>query len=113
MDARDFRVKLSVLQTEEIIRRGVEGSAATAELVDEYRSDNGRGETIVFMTFEKYFMRNSSRATLAVCIDNLKGYTHVHASGSGGGQNVLFRFDWGAGGNLVGTVEDALKQYLY
>jgi hypothetical protein len=56
-------------------------------------------------------MRTSNRASLTVTIDNLEKNTKVHAASSGAGQGVFLRFDWGAGGSFVNSVEDALEQY--
>ncbi|MFW6318666.1 MAG: DUF6054 family protein [Bacillota bacterium] len=50
-----------------------------------------------FMVVEKFFLRNSSRASLSILmIENDIALTTIHAIGSGGGQGMFFKFDWGA-----------------
>jgi hypothetical protein len=50
-----------------------------------------------FFVVEKYFFRNSSRASLSVVIYALdEWHTLIEAVGSGGGQGLFFKFDWGA-----------------
>ncbi len=110
MDNIDMNVSLSPHQAADIVTSAVTQGSLSAELVDSYTAD-GNGVTCVTLVFDKYFMRNSSRASLSVTIENLKGFTHVHAAGSGGGQGALWNFDWGAGSRFTRDVADALAQY--
>lgn len=109
--ALDLRVSIIVPQAADIIKNSFVRSGVTTELVDFYESTSSSAGVMV-MVFEKYFMRNSSRATLTVTVDNLRGYTHVHAAGSGGGQSALWKFDWGAKDNLENIIYSALSQYI-
>jgi hypothetical protein len=46
---------------------------------------------------EKYFIRNSSRASLSIVMYQEDDFeTILEAVGSGGGTGWLFKFDWGA-----------------
>ena len=108
--ALDMNVSLIVPHAAEVIKEAFHSSALTAETVDFYESTSNNAGVMVLI-FEKYFMRNSSRATLTVVIDNLRGHTHVHAAGSGGSQGAFWNFDWGAKGNMERVIENALSGY--
>ena len=62
--------------------------------------------------FEKYYMRSGNRATLTFLADNLEEHTRVHLSAGGGGQGIIFRFDWGAGASFSTSARDALAEYI-
>lgn len=108
--AMDIKVSLNISQTADIVKNAFTQSGLTTELVDYYES-NSSNCGIRVMVFEKFFMRNNSRATLTVTVDNLKGCTHVHAKGSGGGQSAFFGFDWGAKENMENIIYNALSRY--
>jgi hypothetical protein len=107
----DFFVNASVQNAADTVAKYVEASAMSAELKDRHDM-TGNGCSAVTMVFEKYFMRNSSRASLTVAIDDLGGKTRVHTVGSGGGESTFFGFDWGAGQNFEGNVREALNDYI-
>ena len=71
------------------------------------------GGTAELLVFEKYYMRNSSRASLSVLISGPEGNTPgtviVDAIGAGGGQGALFSFSWGAEEAFAGIVEKILE----
>lgn len=106
----DLNVTCSPETAAEAVERFV-ASGLSVKTVDRYDVPAGDGRRAIVVVFEKYFMRNSSRASLTVTLDNLCGATRVHAVGSGGGQNALFGFDWGAGGDFEESVADALSDY--
>ncbi|HKL47938.1 MAG TPA: DUF6054 family protein [Candidatus Izemoplasmatales bacterium] len=59
--------------------------------------DSQLNQNTYFFVVEKFFIRNSSRASLSVVMVELDPlHTLVEAIGSGGGQGWLFKFDWGA-----------------
>ena len=58
--------------------------------------------------YEKYFMRNSSRASLTLTLIATNNTISIYAIGSGGSNNTLFNFNWGAEQNMV----DVVKQYI-
>ncbi len=65
-----------------------------------------------FLVVEKYFIRNSSRASLSIVISESEfGDTMVEAIGSGGGQGWLFKFDWGAAGSFENKIKTILDQH--
>ncbi|MGM0436373.1 MAG: DUF6054 family protein [Bacillota bacterium] len=53
-------------------------------------------EETYLMVVEKFFFRNSSRASLTILLTTDDFNTNVEIVGSGGGQSVFFKFDWGA-----------------
>lgn len=108
-----YRIRLQPFEAADYLRQYVENSGITSECVADYRNQTPDGHATVFMVFEKYMMRNSSRTSLSVMIENLGGETVVVASGSGGGEMALFKFDWGAGKNLQNLVVGALREFIY
>jgi len=104
----DIRVSLSTEDTATLLTENLVHGSISAERIDHYVAGNVR-----VMVFEKYFMRNSSRASLTVVVHpDERGATAVHSVGSGGGQNALFKFDWGAGSSFSNSVEKILEQYI-
>ena len=111
MNAFMLRVGLSVDSAAQRVRDYVVGHAISAELVDDYAVRCQTGQVRV-LVFEKYFMRNSSRASLTVTIDDQAGYTRVRSVGSGGGQGTFLRFDWGAANSFAASAERALSEFI-
>jgi hypothetical protein len=68
---------------------------------------------ISMKVYDKYFMRNSSRASLSLTVIEDGRSTHVVAIGSGGGQGVIFNFSWGAENELVNDVQRLLEKLGY
>jgi hypothetical protein len=108
-----YRIKLHPFEAADYLRQYVENSGVTSECVADYRNQGSESYAAVFMVFEKYMMRNSSRTSLSVMIENLGGETIVVASGSGGGEMALLKFDWGAGKKLQNLVVEALREFIY
>ncbi|HCX64717.1 MAG TPA: hypothetical protein DHN33_05860 [Eubacteriaceae bacterium] len=96
--------EISNYLSSEILSKG-----ASMELVDtaNYRFDDAE---IFVMVFEKYYFRNSSRASLTVSVAGTPGEVQVDAISSGAGQGILFRFSWGAEEKFVGLVESILRE---
>lgn len=111
MAVTGLRVSLSVDAAAQRVCDYIVGHAISAELIDDYdvRCQTGQVRVLVF---EKYFMRNSSRASLTVTIDDQTGYTRVRSVGSGGGQGTLLRFDWGASSSFAASAERALSEFI-
>jgi hypothetical protein len=107
-----YRISLGPIAAADAVRRYVESAGATNECVADYRNRSEDGREVAFLVFEKYMMRNSSRISLSVAIENVGGATVVAAAGSGGGENVLFKFDWGAGKNVENLIPEALAAYM-
>lgn len=108
---KEYRVSASVQSCAETVEKYIVNSAISAELIDRH-DISACGFHAVTLVFEKYFMRNSSRASLTVTIDDFSGSTRVHAVGSGGGENTFFGFDWGASNNFEKTVGEALRDFI-
>ena len=109
---KQFAVSIGPDEAAKITWDYVVSSGLSVEGVGNYRQVGPDGRAVVFLVFEKYFMRTSSRASLSVVIENITGITNVCFVGSGGGQNALFGFDWGAGGSFESLVEDSLARYV-
>lgn len=108
----DFVVRLSPEEAVKKVVSHITNHSVSSELIDHYHSgcDDYMLDVLVF---EKFFMRNSSRASLTVTIENFKERTTVHAVGSGGGQGSLFKFDWGASDSFIEEVKIALRDDIY
>ncbi|WP_391206462.1 DUF6054 family protein [Psychrobacillus sp. L4] len=110
MDVREFYVSLSPKAALDILQGSIVQGSISGAIVDVYERVVGEQQVIVCV-LEKYYMRTSNRASLTITLDNLENNTKVHAASSGAGQGVFIRFDWGAGGSFVNSVEKALEEY--
>ncbi len=88
----------------------VVNGSISGECIEQYNLGSGEHRCIV-MVFEKYFWRNSSRASLTVTFDTLSGRTRMTAVGSGGGNGTFFSFDWGSSSSLENTAFRAVEKY--
>jgi hypothetical protein len=65
-----------------------------------------------FIVSEKFFFRNSSRCSLSIVLSSTDSYqTLIHAVGSGGGQGLIFRYDWGSAKSYEHDIIKMLDQY--
>ncbi len=105
-------VSLTPSQAAQVVRQRVSASGTSVECVGEYVNRAPDGREVIMLVFEKYFMRNSSRASLSVVLESLNEQTWVGYVGSGGGQGALFSFDWGTAADFAGEVTAALEPYV-
>ena len=86
----------------------VSRSGASVELVsrDEAKINDA---TIITRIYEKYYMRNSSRASLTVQLVSHAGRIRAFLAGTGGGNGSLFGFSWGAEEDFVESAADSLR----
>ena len=87
-------------------------SAFSMNLVDESEDSYGDCKLIV-RVYDKYYMRNSSRASLTLTLFSKREDVFVSAIGSGGGTGALIRFDWGAEDNITSIIQDCLYETGY
>lgn len=87
-------------------------SAVSMNLVDENSYISGDVRVLV-RVYDKYFMRNSSRASLSLTVVDSGNEIYISAIGAGGGQGVFFNLSWGAESELVDIVSDCLKNLGY
>jgi hypothetical protein len=69
-------------------------------------------DDVYFIVVEKFFFRNSSRASLSIVLtssDDRFG-TIIEAVGSGGGQGMFFKFDLGAKESFEAAIPKLLSQ---
>lgn len=107
----DFKVSLSPYDAFDLMQKTITQNTS-AEMIDWYRDTHPTGAELVVAVFEKYYMRTDNRASLTVTLQNLSGVTEVHCIGSGGGQGLVFRFDWGVGDNFSEAPREALRHYI-
>lgn len=86
----------------EIVNSGVSMKA-----VDVSKFETGDTKVAVCV-YDKYFMRNSSRASLSVTVVGNIDTVFISAIGSGGGQGAFFNFSWGAEEDILKSVEDCI-----
>ncbi|SMC88875.1 DUF6054 family protein [Papillibacter cinnamivorans] len=85
-------------------------SAMTIRLTGQTEYSSGEFHVSTFV-YDKYYMRNSSRASLTLTIIGNGREITVSAIGSGGGNSALFSFSWGAEENFVSVVERAVRRW--
>lgn len=85
------------------LHKDIMDNALSMNLVDESNFELG-GTKIAVRVYDKYFMRNGSRASLSLTIAENNGHVHVCAIGAGGGQGAFFNFSLGAESQLVEMV---------
>lgn len=93
----------TVDQTAALLQADMPNAGVSCELVT--RVDRN---SVCLLIYEKYYMRNSSRATLTVLISERDGEVTVDAVASGAGNGSLFNFDFGAAEDF----EDSVRQSL-
>lgn len=99
MQALTLELSIDPVEAYKTLKRSM-----SAELVySDIREVTG-GFTSCILVFEKYYMRNSSRASLTVTIHNFDGNTKVTSIPSGGSQGMFLNYDWGAGDKFAGSV---------
>lgn len=93
----DFNKILEQLD-EDILKSGF-----SVELVDKsnYEDENIK---MVVRVYDKYFMRNSSRASLNVTVIDSGREVFISAIGAGGGNGAIFSFSLGAESELTEVV---------
>lgn len=82
-------------------------NAMSMNLVDESLFRSGEVQVAV-RVYDKYFMRNNSRASLSLTVVDEGSKIYVTAIGAGGGQGVIFNYSWGAESELVDIVSECL-----
>ncbi len=91
------------------LHRDIMDSGMSMNLVDE--SNYSIGDTkIAVRVYDKYFMRNSSRASLSLTVAANGDDIFVSAIGAGGGQGIIFNFSLGAESEMVAIVEESLNR---
>lgn len=105
-------VGLTPLEAARVVRQNVEASGTSVECVGEYVNRSADDREVIMLVFEKYYMRNSSRSSLSVVLENVNGQTWVGYAGSGGGQGAFVNFDWGTAEEFSGLVTAALRPYV-
>lgn len=87
-------------------------SAASIQMIDEneYQLTDTH---IIVRVYDKYFMRNSSRASLSLTAVAQDDVIYISAIGAGGGQGAIFNFSWGAEEDFVAVVEDGLAHNAF
>ncbi|MBS5659723.1 MAG: hypothetical protein KHW79_00405 [Clostridiales bacterium] len=109
--ALDFNVNLAPQVAMQMIDNGIVNGSLSGERIDYYEVHNTAGYLCITAVYEKFYYRAGNRLTLTVIIDNMRGATHVHAIGGGGGNGAFFKFDWGASEAFTNSPWDILRSY--
>ncbi|MBX4260401.1 hypothetical protein KTC96_22655 (plasmid) [Clostridium estertheticum] len=90
------------------LENDIDSSGITMNLVDE--SNYTYGDTsIAVRVYDKYFMRNGSRASLSLTIVGKGSGVFISAIGAGGGKGIVFNFSLGAEDDMVAVVERSVE----
>ncbi len=91
----------------EHLNQDILNSGISMNLVDE--SGCVFGDTkVAVKVYDKYFMRNGSRASLSLTVVSNGDDIFISAIGAGGGQGVIFNFSLGAEDDMVAVVEESV-----
>ena len=104
-------VSLPVPECVKRIDEAIVDGSITGERLDRYALTEG-GKHYCTAMYEKYYYRAGNRLTLTVTADDLTGKTRLHWISAGGGNNVFWRFDWGAAESFDGVVRAAMEPYF-
>lgn len=92
----------------DLLHNNIINSGATMNLVDE--SNFICGDTnIAVRVYDKYFVRNESRASLSLTVAAHGSDIFISAIGAGGGRGIFFNFSLGAEENLVTIVQESIE----
>ncbi len=89
--------------------KAVVSHATTCQAVGTYGCAFGDAR-VILRVYEKYYMRNSSRASLTLLLTAQNGTVDAKIVSSGGSGSAIMRFSWGAEEEFVGVAEGALRQ---
>ncbi|MFH2117262.1 MAG: DUF6054 family protein [Bacillota bacterium] len=90
-----------------LLESEITNSGITNEMVYKVQRNFGT-DSICLMVFEKFYYRNGSRASLTVLVSEQGDQVTVDVTGSGGGQHIFFKFNFGAESNFVQLVKNIL-----
>lgn len=105
---RQIRARASALSN--YLDEGIRSSGMSVELVDS-SVDRVGSVTVRLFVYDKYYMRNSSRASLTLQIIGDDNNSYVTAIGAGGGNGSFLNFSYGAEEDFVSVVESLLDGY--
>lgn len=98
----DFDEILDHLET------GINENSAKLDMID--KSDMELNDTrIAVRVYERYFHRNSNRASLNVTVVGYKDQVSVIAIGGAGSGGMVFNFSWGTEEELVAIVRESME----
>lgn len=107
----DFYVTISVAETAECLKMGLNGRLLKAEKLDEYQLALSEGKEICLLVFQKYSFRADDRPILVVLLEGLEGKTKVHLCGAAA-LSTFFGFDlMEVAKEFVQNAEAALQKY--
>lgn len=104
----DIHVDYTVRGAADIVKDSILERHRSAVLVDEYSPCSD--PLILVQVFDKFYMRNGSRASLSVMYTSEQFGTSIHAVGSGGSQTIFSTFDFGATNDFIKEVEKAFER---
>ena len=87
----------------------VTAHATTCQAVGTYGCAFGDAR-VILRVYEKYYIRNSSRASLTVLMTSRNDTVDVKIVSSGGSASAVMKFSWGAEEDFAGVAESALCQ---
>lgn len=110
MAKHERQVRARVSELASYLDEGIRASGMTVELVDSSAARLG-GVDVRLYVYDKFYMRNSSRAALTLEIVGDGSVCYVTAIGAGGGNGSFLSFSYGAEEDFVSVVEKLLDKY--
>lgn len=91
------------------LERDIENNAFSMNLVEESNYSSGDVK-IGVRVYDKYFMRNESRASLSLTVVGRENNIFISAIGAGGGKGILFNYSLGAETSMVDIVRKSVER---
>lgn len=91
------------------LEKDIINSDLSMNLVDESNYESA-DISMAVRVYDKYFMRNGSRASLSVTVIDSGNEIFISAIGAGGGRGVVFNFSLGAESELTEVVADSIRK---
>lgn len=105
---KEFRTSIPPYESASILLKEIDKDDVKHQ---EYH-DIGEGKQMCVLVFERYYFRTSGNASLTVIMENMNGITNVRCISSGSAEQMVFKFDLGAGKNFAAWAERVLSEYL-
>ncbi|MCI1930757.1 MAG: DUF6054 family protein [Clostridia bacterium] len=91
------------------LEKDIINNGLSMNLVDESNYESA-DISMAVRVYDKYFMRNGSRASLSVTVIDSGNEIFISAIGAGGGRGVVFNFSLGAESELTEVVADSIRK---
>ena len=102
----NFNVSILPSQVVELVNEKFKGDLLDTEF---YKLENDK--SIYINTYEKYFFRSNSNASIILICDDIDNITKVKLITSGTESGLTY-VDWGTADKLISSIREILKNYI-